>query len=473
MPPTASVPAPRDDVVAPRDPGEAAPLLSVVMPVRDVEDRVTEAVWSVLHQSMHDLELIVVDDGSSDATTEVVSAFEDARMRVVRGPGEGAAAARDHGAELARGTYLAFADGDGIVPEHGYDRLVGQAERSGSAMVVGNHVRMSPQRLVTRDETSPAYGRARERIMIADEPHLLRDRMCWNRVLRRSAWRDAGLSFSGAGGCVMTEAYRTFELDVVPVPVYIHREPVGPRPAPARPEDLEAYAAGELECHEELVRRAGAALAGPWFQGVLESAAWDRTLSLLAPDVLADERYDRARTLMARLVRRAPEAALLAQTEVRRLTYGLVAHEDWRRATTTHLADGAAARAALAADGVGDFVRACLAASPGAVGGAVARVIRVAFLEDLAPDHLDALPDDALMAAVTGAREAVAAGLPQGRLAPRERLAITAPVRRGPARVREHLRKPPPPPPSGARRLARKVVRRARRLVGRAPGANR
>ncbi|WP_460748546.1 glycosyltransferase family 2 protein [Myceligenerans cantabricum] len=443
------------------------------MAVGDDEDRVAEAVWSVLHQSLRDLELLVVDAGATDAAMDVVSGHEDPRLRIVRGSAPGAGPARDRGADEARGTYLAFADAAGIVPEHGYAALVDQAERSGSSLVVGNYVRFSPQRLTTRDEESGAYERQRDRIKVTDLPELLRDRMPWHRVFRRAAWREAGLAFGATGRCATTEAYCAFETDVVTVPVHVRREPVGPEPGTLRPDELEEYAEHELACHARLVHQLGAdpRYSEPWFTGTLESAAWERVVALLGPAALADGRLDRARTAMARLVQAAPGAASRPLSEEKRLVLGLVAQGDWRRAAICR-ADGATVRAALTgSDTVGGFVRACFAASRYGVGGAVARVVRVAYLAGLAPQDVDPVPDDELMAAVAAVQEAVAAGLPRGRLTPRERLVATAPVRRGPDRVREHLRRPAPPGPSVARRIARQVVRRSRRMLGRGSGA--
>ena len=81
------------------------------MPVRDGEAYLEEAVASVLGQTLEDLELIVVDDGSTDDTAEVVEPYLD-RIRYVPCPHRGKAAARNTAVELAAGELFAFCDSD-------------------------------------------------------------------------------------------------------------------------------------------------------------------------------------------------------------------------------------------------------------------------------------------------------------------------------------------------------------------------
>ena len=89
----------------------AAPSVSVVIPTFERRQSVTEAVFSVLNQTRGDLEVIVVDDGSTDGTAAAVRAI-DQRVKVVRRPNGGPAAARNTGIRHARAPLLAFLDSD-------------------------------------------------------------------------------------------------------------------------------------------------------------------------------------------------------------------------------------------------------------------------------------------------------------------------------------------------------------------------
>jgi glycosyltransferase involved in cell wall biosynthesis len=89
------------------------PLVSVIIPVFNREYSIQRALASVVTQSEHNTEIIVVDDGSTDRTSDVVSATADSRVILVRArENRGAAAARNLGVEAASGEYLAFLDSD-------------------------------------------------------------------------------------------------------------------------------------------------------------------------------------------------------------------------------------------------------------------------------------------------------------------------------------------------------------------------
>ena len=88
------------------------PLVSIVIPVFDAEGTLGEAVTSVLAQTLEAIEVIVVDDGSTDGSAEVVRRIADPRVHVAVEPHRGAAAARNAGVARARGALLAFLDAD-------------------------------------------------------------------------------------------------------------------------------------------------------------------------------------------------------------------------------------------------------------------------------------------------------------------------------------------------------------------------
>jgi len=91
-----------------------SPLVSVVLPVHNGEGTVREAVESVLGQTYSHLELIVVNDGSTDSTLDVLSKIKDPRMRICSFPNAGPSAGRNRGIALASGAYLAFIDADDL-----------------------------------------------------------------------------------------------------------------------------------------------------------------------------------------------------------------------------------------------------------------------------------------------------------------------------------------------------------------------
>jgi glycosyltransferase involved in cell wall biosynthesis len=90
------------------------PVVSVIVPTHDAASLLPDALGSVFDQTFGLFELIVVDDGSTDDTSEVLTRCDDPRLRFVRQPRQGAAAARNRGVSLARAPFLAFLDADDL-----------------------------------------------------------------------------------------------------------------------------------------------------------------------------------------------------------------------------------------------------------------------------------------------------------------------------------------------------------------------
>ena len=88
--------------------------MSVVIPVFNGERFLAEAIQSVLDQTYEPVEVIAVDDGSTDGSAAIARSF--AGVQVIEQPNSGPAGARNAGIAAARGEFLAFVDADDIVP---------------------------------------------------------------------------------------------------------------------------------------------------------------------------------------------------------------------------------------------------------------------------------------------------------------------------------------------------------------------
>ena len=174
------------------------PLLSVVVPVHNVEDYLEECLTSLAGQSLKDIEVVLVDDGSTDGSRRIAEEFaaRDDRFRCVHQANAGLSAARNTG--IAHTTadvpYLAFADSDDIVVPDAYERMLTSLESTGSDLVTGNVWRLSEQ----GDQQAWQYRwltADRPRTHITRDPRLLADRVAWNKVFRRSFWDRHAFSF--------------------------------------------------------------------------------------------------------------------------------------------------------------------------------------------------------------------------------------------------------------------------------------
>ncbi|MBR0404346.1 MAG: glycosyltransferase family 2 protein [Eggerthellaceae bacterium] len=114
------------------------PLVSVIIPVYDIEAYVGDAICSVIRQTLSDWELICIDDGSHDGSLEICREFAtaDARITVVEQEHAGLGAARNHGVLLARGRYVYFLDGDDMIEPGALELCTRVAEENGSDLVL-------------------------------------------------------------------------------------------------------------------------------------------------------------------------------------------------------------------------------------------------------------------------------------------------------------------------------------------------
>lgn len=206
------------------------PLLSVVLPVYNIEHYLEPCIESILGQSFTRLELVVVDDGSTDRSPQIARRFaeRDRRVRIVRKDNAGLGAARNTGLAHARARYVAFADSDDVVLPHAYRDMVKMLEKTGSDFVVGGFRRGDEERFHVPDWVQRVHASTRTGLTIEDHPEMLLDITAWNKVFRRSFWDATGLEFPEGvryeDQVPMTEAFlraRTF--DVLKSPVYLWR----------------------------------------------------------------------------------------------------------------------------------------------------------------------------------------------------------------------------------------------------------
>ena len=101
-------------------------LLSVVVPVYNVAPYLDGSIRSILGQSYQNLEVILVDDGSTDNSGEICRRYArlDSRVKLISQENQGASAARRNGIWLASGTYMGFIDPDDYIDAEFYERLM-------------------------------------------------------------------------------------------------------------------------------------------------------------------------------------------------------------------------------------------------------------------------------------------------------------------------------------------------------------
>ncbi|HEV2536598.1 MAG TPA: bifunctional glycosyltransferase family 2 protein/CDP-glycerol:glycerophosphate glycerophosphotransferase [Streptosporangiaceae bacterium] len=207
------------------------PRISVVVAFYNNADDLADCLDSIAAQSHPDLEVIMVDDGSTDHSAEIAraKAAADPRFTLIQPEHGGPGGARNRGVERARGEFLAFVDGDDLLPANAYELLLHALERSGSDFVSGAVWRVGPKGLNPSALHTLALKGRQTGTHVTRTPRLLYDVSVWNKLFRRSFWDSHQLSFPEhvvwEDLRLMTKAHVLAKaVDVIPDIVYYWRE---------------------------------------------------------------------------------------------------------------------------------------------------------------------------------------------------------------------------------------------------------
>ncbi|QIT56556.1 glycosyltransferase family 2 protein [Aquisalimonas sp. 2447] len=119
----------------------AAPLISIVTPTFNRAGYLPVAIDSVLAQTFPNLEYLIVDDGSTDNTSDVVNSYDDERIRYFRQENQGQSVARNVGIENSRGEFVCFLDSDDAwVPEKLQQQLEAFRAHPEAGVVYGDYI---------------------------------------------------------------------------------------------------------------------------------------------------------------------------------------------------------------------------------------------------------------------------------------------------------------------------------------------
>ena len=122
-----------------------SPKLSIIMPVCNVESYLADCLDSALRQSFQDVEIICINDGSTDGSLEILRKYEkqDSRVKVIDKPNAGYGAAMNDGLDAATGTYIGILESDDYVCEHAWEKLYALASKNNLDIVKGCYLQFS------------------------------------------------------------------------------------------------------------------------------------------------------------------------------------------------------------------------------------------------------------------------------------------------------------------------------------------
>lgn len=238
-------------------------LLSVVVPTHNVAPWIAETLASLRAQDVEGMEIIVVDDHSTDGTKQILRAVErdEPRLKVIDSVTYGGGSARNIGVDHARGKYLIFCDGDDLVPPGAYCALVQSLEESGSDIAFGDYLKFSPTDTWRPTASMSGFQQRARGVPITERATLIYSRPCWNKAFSRGFWESRKIRFPDVPRSndivPMTKAYLLArKVDVIDDVVYLYRERPGTSSMTSRASSAVStvsYFTQEAECAQLII----------------------------------------------------------------------------------------------------------------------------------------------------------------------------------------------------------------------------
>lgn len=167
-------------------------LVSVIIPVYNCDKYLEKCLCSVISQSYKNIEVIVINDGSTDKSGDIIKEYADnvSKILMIEQKNQGVSAARNKGIERAGGEYLLFLDGDDYIGEDYIGSLVEAAEDNASDLVICGCTMVDLEGRVIRKIIPDSYERGYR------EEWVYRLSSVCSHLYRRKGWKEAGIKFA-------------------------------------------------------------------------------------------------------------------------------------------------------------------------------------------------------------------------------------------------------------------------------------
>ena len=169
-------------------------VISVIVPVFNVEEYISECLDSILNQTYKQLEVILVDDGSTDRSGVICDSYakKDSRVQVIHQKNSGVASARNAGLDRARGPYITFADSDDFIDATMYECMYQKLSESDADMIICGYKKVDEEGKPIHND-SPIIN---QELSVHDVLGKLNEKngwyylTVWNRMYKSGVWDD-------------------------------------------------------------------------------------------------------------------------------------------------------------------------------------------------------------------------------------------------------------------------------------------
>lgn len=169
--------------------------LSVIVPIYNTEDYLEGCLSSIVHQTLNNLEIILINDGSTDKSVEILEEYYQRfpkLIRIIHKENSGQASARNLGIDMASGKYIGFVDSDDVIKPDMFRMMYFQAEKVSADMIECDYQYCKSQN--GEDVAIKRYGTVKKRFTV-DELFIDPLVSPWNKIFRRDILIESGIRF--------------------------------------------------------------------------------------------------------------------------------------------------------------------------------------------------------------------------------------------------------------------------------------
>ena len=171
--------------------------VSVIVPIYNVEEYLKECLDSLVNQSLKEIEVIMVNDGSTDSSREIAAEYANKyeNFHLITKINGGLGQARNYAIPLVNGKYIAFMDSDDFISKDAYKKLYKMSENGKHDIITGNVRRFNSKRNYKSSLHAKVFKENITSTNITKNPELIYDTTAWNKLFKTEFWRENNLKF--------------------------------------------------------------------------------------------------------------------------------------------------------------------------------------------------------------------------------------------------------------------------------------
>ncbi len=158
--------------------------ISIIIPVYNCEKYLENCIKSIINQTLKDIEIILINDGSTDKSSDILASFSDSRIKILNKKNGGQSSARNIGLDIACGEYIGFVDSDDRVDSDYFEKLYITAKKYNADISMADFIRTGANKHKKRLNISEekVYEKVENKIKVANA---LKEGCIWNKIYKK------------------------------------------------------------------------------------------------------------------------------------------------------------------------------------------------------------------------------------------------------------------------------------------------